>query len=173
MSPHSHYSIIIKAPSHIRCEKALVFVLVSMIWRRVYENRLRLHVSKTEAMGKFFEDDSLYLGAETLRCAEQVTRIGDDFLGLLQCTQVEERDFEAGFIILDALEKRMTDGRNVALEGVAFYEELIALREVVLIDTLLYSFEKVVSALDDGGVFFDVSGRKRVEVVVYVFENRF
>ena len=67
----------------------------------------------------------------------------------------------------------MTDGRNVALEGVAFYEELIALREVVLIDTLLYSFEKVVSALDDRGVFFDVSGRKRVEVVVYVFENRF
>lgn len=115
----------------------------------------------------------LYLGAETLCCAEQVTRIGDDFLGLLQCTQVEERDFEAGLIILDALEKRMTDGRNVALEGVAFYEELIALREVVLIDTLLYSFEKVVSALDDGGVFFDVSGRKRVEVVVYVFENRF
>ena len=132
-----------------------------------------LHVSKTEAMGKFFEDDSLYLGAETLRCAEQVTRIGDDFLGLLQCTQIEERDFEAGLIILDALEKRMTDGRNVALEGVAFYEELIALREVVLIDTLLYSFEKVVSALDDGGVFFDVSSRKRVEVVVYVFENRF
>ena len=130
-------------------------------------------MSKTEAMGKFFEDDPLYLGAETLRCAEQVTRIGDDFLGLLQCTQVEERDFEAGLIILDALEKRMTDGRNVALEGVAFYEELIALREVVLIDTLLYSFEKVVSALDDGGVFFDVSGRKRVEVVVYVFENRF
>ena len=130
-------------------------------------------MSKTEAMGKFFEDDSLYLGAETLRCAEQVTRIGDDFLGLLQCTQVEERDFEAGLIILDALEKRMTDGRNVALEGVAFYEELIALREVVLVDTLLYSFEKVVSALDDGGVFFDVSGRKRVEVVVYVFENRF
>lgn len=115
----------------------------------------------------------LYLGAETLCCAEQVTRIGDDFLGLLQCTQVEERDFEAGLIILDALEKRMTDGRNVALEGVAFYEELIALREVVLIDTLLYSFEKVVGALDDGGVFFDVSGRKRVEVVVYVFENRF
>lgn len=173
MSSHSHYSIIIKAPSHIGREKALVFVLVSMIWRRVYENRLRLHVSKTEAMGKFFEDDSLYLGAETLRCAEQVTRIGDDFLGLLQCTQIEERDFEAGLIILDALEKRMTDGRNVALEGVAFYEELIALREVVLIDTLLYSFEKVVSALDDGGVFFDVSGRKRVEVVVYVFENRF
>jgi len=30
--------------------------------------------------------DVLYLGAETLRCAEQVTRIGDDFLGLLQCT---------------------------------------------------------------------------------------
>lgn len=115
----------------------------------------------------------LYLGAETLRCAEQVTRIGDDFLGLLQCTEVEERDFEAGLIILDALEKRMTDGRNVALEGVAFYEELIALREVVLIDTLLYSFEKVVGALDDGGVFFDVSGGKRVEVVVYVFENRF
>ena len=115
----------------------------------------------------------LYLGAETLCCAEQVTRIGDDFLGLLQCTQVEERDFEAGLIILDALEKRMTDGRNVALEGVAFYEELIALREVVLVDTLLYSFEKVVSALDDGGVFFDVSGRKRVEVIVYVFENRF
>ena len=102
-----------------------------------------------------------------------MTRIGDDFLGLLQCTEVEERDFEAGLIILDALEKRMTDGRNVALEGVAFYEELIALREVVLIDTLLYSFEKVVSALDDRGVFFDVSGRKRVEVVVYVFENRF
>lgn len=71
-----------------------------------------------------------------------MTRIGDDFLGLLQCTQVEERDFEAGLIILDALEKRMTDGRNVALEGVAFYEELIALREVVLVDTLLYSFEK-------------------------------
>ena len=117
--------------------------------------------------------DVLYLGAETLRCAEQVTRIGDDFLGFLQCTEVEERDFEAGLIILDALEKRMTDGRNVTLEGVAFYEELIALREVVLIDTLLYSFEKVVSALDDGGVFFDVSGRKRVEVVVYVFENRF
>ena len=115
----------------------------------------------------------LYLGAETLRCAEQVTRIGDDFLGLLQCTEVEERDFEAGLIILDALEKRMTDGRNVALEGVAFYEELIALREVVLIDTLLYSFEKVVGALDDGDVFFDVSGGKRVEVVVYVFENRF
>ena len=123
--------------------------------------------------GKFFEDDSLYLGAETLRCAEQVTRIGDDFLGLLQCTQVEERDFEAGLIILDALEKRMTDGRNVALEGVAFYEELIAFREVVLIDALLDSFQKVVGALDDGGVFFDVSGRKRVEVVVYVFENRF
>ena len=115
----------------------------------------------------------LYLGAETLRCAEQVTRIGDDFLGLLQCTEVEERDFEAGLIILDALEKRMADGRNVTLEGVAFYEELIALREVVLIDTLLYSFEKVVGALDDGGVFFDVSGGKRVEVVVYVFENRF
>ena len=52
-------------------------------------------------------------------------------MGLLQCTEVEERDFEAGLIILDALEKRMTDGRNVALEGVAFYEELIALREVI------------------------------------------
>ena len=54
----------------------------------------------------------LYLGAETLRCAEQVTRIGDDFLGLLQCTQVEERDFEAGLIILDALEKRSAPRRR-------------------------------------------------------------
>ena len=42
-----------------------------------------------------------------------------------------------------------------------------------MIDTLLYSFEKVVGALYDGGVFFDVSGGKWVEVVVYVFENRF
>ena len=58
LSSHSHYSIIIKAPSHIRCEKALVFVPASTIRRRVYENRLRLLVSKMEAMGKFFEDDS-------------------------------------------------------------------------------------------------------------------
>lgn len=102
-----------------------------------------------------------------------MARDADDFLGLLECGEIEEVNLQVLFIALDAVLLLVANLRDATFDGIAFNEYFIDAVKVTACDEPVGLFEEFVNRIADGNELIDVGLRHGIEVVVHVFQARF
>ena len=109
---------------------------------------------------------------EAFAGSQEVAHHADKLLCFLERTEIEQINLDIAVFLLNAVLLFMAQLRDMRLEGIAFYQQGIAVLEITSANHLSRGFHDLVHLTCNGKELVDIFLWQGIEVVIYVLHAR-